>query len=98
MTLEERSNLVLAFARVLYVNGQVTEQTVDAAERLGSTLGLRAEIIPRWGELRLQVEDKDNRTISEVAADPTAWTWIVWLPRCGRLRSWATVGLRQPAR
>jgi uncharacterized membrane protein YjjP (DUF1212 family) len=71
MTLEERSNLVLAFARVLYVNGQVTEQTVDAAERLGSTLGLRAEIIPRWGELQLQVEDKDNRTISEVAADPT---------------------------
>ena len=71
MTLEERSNLVLAFARVLYVNGQVTEQTVDAAERLGSTLGLRAEIIPRWGELQLQVEDEDDRTISEVAADPT---------------------------
>ena len=35
MTLEERSNLVLAFARVLYVNGQATEQTVAAAEQLG---------------------------------------------------------------
>jgi hypothetical protein len=34
MTLEERSNLVLAFARVLYVNGQATDQTVAATERL----------------------------------------------------------------
>jgi hypothetical protein len=51
MTLEERSKLVLAFARVLYVNGQATEQTVTAAEQLGCTLGLRAKIMPRWGEL-----------------------------------------------
>jgi len=27
MTAAERSNLVLAFARLLYVNGQATEQT-----------------------------------------------------------------------
>ena len=53
MTLEHGSNLVLAFARVLYVNGQATEQTVAAAERLGHTLGLRAKVMPRWGELRL---------------------------------------------
>ena len=32
MTLAQRCNLVLAFARVLYVNGQATEQTVAAAE------------------------------------------------------------------
>jgi uncharacterized membrane protein YjjP (DUF1212 family) len=71
MTLEQRSNLVLAFARVLYVNGQATEQTVAAAERLGRTLGLRAKVMPRWGELRLQSEDEDGRLISQVAADPT---------------------------
>jgi uncharacterized membrane protein YjjP (DUF1212 family) len=71
MTLEQRSSLVLAFARVLYVNGQATEQTVAAAERLGRTLGLRAKIMPRWGELRLQSEDEDGRLISQVAADPT---------------------------
>jgi uncharacterized membrane protein YjjP (DUF1212 family) len=71
MTLEQRSNLVLAFARVLYVNGQATEQTVTAAERLGRTLGLRAQVMPRWGELRLQSEDEDGRLISEIAADPT---------------------------
>ena len=71
MTLEHGSNLVLAFARVLYVNGQATEQTVAAAERLGRTLGLRAKVMPRWGELRLQSEDEDGRLISQVAADPT---------------------------
>jgi uncharacterized membrane protein YjjP (DUF1212 family) len=71
MTAAERSNLVLAFARVLYVNGQATEQTVAAAEQLGRTLGLRAKVMPRWGELQLQSEDENGRVISEVAADPT---------------------------
>jgi uncharacterized membrane protein YjjP (DUF1212 family) len=70
MTLEERSNLVLAFAGVLYVNGQATDQTLDAAERFGNTLGLRAKIMPRWGELQLQAEDRNARLISAVAADP----------------------------
>src|SRR6266852_1351900 len=70
MTLEECSNLVLAFARVLYVNGQATDQTSDAAERLGDTLGVPAKLMPRWGELHLQAEDKDTRLISAVAADP----------------------------
>jgi uncharacterized membrane protein YjjP (DUF1212 family) len=71
MTLEERSKLVLAFARVLYVNGQATEQTVTAAEQLGGTLGLRAKIMPRWGELQIQSEDQDSRSTSRVAADPS---------------------------
>src|SRR6516162_9791106 len=60
MTAVERSNLVLAFARLLFVNGQATEQTVAAAERLGRTLGLRAKVMPRWGELRLQSEDENT--------------------------------------
>jgi uncharacterized membrane protein YjjP (DUF1212 family) len=70
MNLEERSDLVLAIARVLYVNGQSTAQTLATAERLGEFLGLRAKIMPRWGELQLQAEDKDARLISAVAADP----------------------------
>jgi uncharacterized membrane protein YjjP (DUF1212 family) len=70
MTLEERSNLVLAFARVQHLNGQATDQTLDATERLGDTLGLRAKLMPRWGELQLRAEDRDDRLISAVAADP----------------------------
>ena len=65
MTLEERSNLVLDFARVLYVNGQATEQTLAAATRLGRALGLRAKIMPRWGELLIRSESKDGRLISQ---------------------------------
>jgi uncharacterized membrane protein YjjP (DUF1212 family) len=71
MTLEERADLVLAAARVLYVNGQSTDQTLAWAERLAHTLGIHSKIIPRWGELQLQVEDNDARLISVVAADPT---------------------------
>src|SRR5262244_1837888 len=68
MTPQEHGKLVLDFARSLFVNGQATEQTVDAAERLGRSLGLSARIAPRWGELQLQVDDN---FVSAVAADPT---------------------------
>ena len=71
MTLEERSNLVLAVAGVLYANGQSTDQTLADAERFGRSLGLRVKIIPRWGELQLQAEEGEARIISAVAANPT---------------------------
>ena len=67
----EHAQLVLACARVLYVNGQATDQTVNAAERLGSALGLRFAIIPRWDELRLMAEDADGALTIEAAAAPT---------------------------
>src|SRR6266853_44243 len=70
MTLRELCNLILAFARVLYVNGQATDQTVGAAERLGHTLGLHVKIMPRWGELQLQCEEKDDIVTAQIAADP----------------------------
>jgi uncharacterized membrane protein YjjP (DUF1212 family) len=71
MTLEERSALILTFARVLFANGQSTDQTLNVGERLGSALGLRVEIMPRWGELLLQAEDGGVRSITAVAVDPT---------------------------
>jgi len=71
MTQEEHSNLVLAVARVLYVNGQATDQTLNAAERLSGVLGLRATILPRWGDLELEAEDGDRRLVSAVAATPS---------------------------
>jgi uncharacterized membrane protein YjjP (DUF1212 family) len=71
MTLDERANLVLSFARALYINGQATEQTVAAGERLGRALGLRVKIMPRWGELTLHSEDKETEANSQTTADPT---------------------------
>jgi uncharacterized membrane protein YjjP (DUF1212 family) len=73
MTLEERSNLVLSLARVLFANGQSTEQTLQAAERFGDVLGLRANLMPRWGELELHAQDENGGTIFvEVAANPVS--------------------------
>jgi len=71
MTSEECSNLILAFARVLYINGETTHKTLEAAESLGNCLGLRATISPRWGELELQAEDTDGKFISAIEADPS---------------------------
>jgi uncharacterized membrane protein YjjP (DUF1212 family) len=71
MPSDELSNLVLALARILFINGQATEQTAAAAEGLARRLGLRVTLMPRWGELQLQSNDKDINLISQLAADPT---------------------------
>jgi uncharacterized membrane protein YjjP (DUF1212 family) len=70
MTGKDRSELILAFARVLYVNGQATDQIIAAIRRLGSKLGSRAELLPRWGELQLHVDGCGTTPVSYVAADP----------------------------
>jgi uncharacterized membrane protein YjjP (DUF1212 family) len=70
MNLEERSNLVLALARVLYVNGQATDQIIAATARLGSALGMRVGLALRWGELRLEAGEGSERRTSQIEADP----------------------------
>jgi uncharacterized membrane protein YjjP (DUF1212 family) len=70
MTLEQRSDLVLALARVLYVNGQATDQIIAAAKRFGSALGLRVELALRWGELRLEAAERSERQAWQIEADP----------------------------
>jgi uncharacterized membrane protein YjjP (DUF1212 family) len=67
---EERSELSLAFARVLFVNGQATDQIVASIRRLSSKLGLNAELLPRWGELQLSSENNGAPQITSVEADP----------------------------
>jgi uncharacterized membrane protein YjjP (DUF1212 family) len=67
MTADDRCNLVLTFARTLFINGQATDQTVAAAERLAGKLGLRANLMARWGELQLQSGGKDATLLP---ADP----------------------------
>jgi uncharacterized membrane protein YjjP (DUF1212 family) len=70
VTLEERVNLMLVSARVLYVNGQSTDEIGAAAQQLGATLGVRGTIIPRWGLLEL-VADGTSRLVFAIEADPT---------------------------
>ena len=70
MTPSQRADIVLAFARVLYVGGQATEQTVNAAERLARALGQQATIVPRWGELQLVADEADHALVAQTAALP----------------------------
>jgi uncharacterized membrane protein YjjP (DUF1212 family) len=71
--MEERAGVVLATARVLYINGQSTDQVLTVAKTLGRALGLHVEIMPRWGELQLKAQDcaSGSTLITVVAADPT---------------------------
>src|SRR5882757_3614398 len=69
MTADERCNLVLKFARTLFINGQATDQTVAAVERLGRVLGLRANVMARWGALQLQ-PDGNAAAFCQLPADP----------------------------
>ena len=71
MTREERSNLILTFARVLYINGESTDQTLSAAERVGNCLGFHTTILPHWGELEVQTEDTDGKFVSAIEAAPS---------------------------
>jgi uncharacterized membrane protein YjjP (DUF1212 family) len=71
MTREERSNLVLAFARVLFINGESTHQTLRVAQRLGNCLGFRTTVFPHWGELEIETEDTDGKFLSAIEAAPS---------------------------
>jgi uncharacterized membrane protein YjjP (DUF1212 family) len=68
-TSQARSDLVLGFARLLHLNGESTEDTLAAADRLARGLGLRARIIPGWGEL--QIESADEGLVFVGSAEPT---------------------------
>src|SRR5215475_10362611 len=70
MTVREDAELILAFARVLYVNGESTEETVATTKQLAAASGLSAVLLPRWGELQLEVADKNGSFASQVAVDP----------------------------
>ena len=71
MTREDCSNLILALARVLYINGESTDETLGAVQRLSKFMGFRATIFPQWGELEVQTADVGGKVISTVEADPS---------------------------
>jgi len=67
----ERSDLVLACAHVLHTNGQSTHETGQAAERLGTQLGLRTTMIAHWEELELRAADGTGSQVSFERGTPT---------------------------
>src|ERR1700757_2984227 len=69
--IRERSDLVLACAHVLHTNGQSTHEAVQAAERLGTQLGLRTTMIAHWEELELRAADDTGSQVSFERGSPT---------------------------
>jgi uncharacterized membrane protein YjjP (DUF1212 family) len=53
------------------VNGQTTDETLAAVERIARSLRLQTTMLPRWGELHLEAEDREARLVSVVAANPS---------------------------
>lgn len=68
MTNEQRCAAVLEFARTVFVNGQTTDQTIGAAERLGRAMGVASKISARWGLLELSCTE--GNASFQVDADP----------------------------
>src|SRR6266853_358526 len=71
MNPEEQSDVLLTLGQALHANGQSTDDTLAATERLSNSLGVRATIIPSWSELQLEATDWNTRLVSLVAASPT---------------------------
>jgi len=67
LTRPDAVNTVAQAATLLFANGQTTERTVTAAERLGRALGVPLTLHPRWGELELRVDGTPYSAIAPAA-------------------------------
>ena len=70
MPLQDHCNLILAFTRVLFINGQSTEQVLSAAGELAQTFGAQDELMLRWGEMHLELRTPEGSAVSQLAANP----------------------------
>jgi uncharacterized membrane protein YjjP (DUF1212 family) len=70
MSIDGSARLASSFGRVLFANGQSTQETISAVERVGRALGLDVELRPRWGELRLFERGAVGESYQSVIAEP----------------------------
>jgi uncharacterized membrane protein YjjP (DUF1212 family) len=62
--------LVAGVVRLLLSNGQTTERTVRAAERIGGHFGMGVAVFPGWGETGLRITTPQGTRDELVAATP----------------------------
>ena len=67
----QADKLMSLTAKLLFENGQTTRRTVEAVAQMGETLGLRATLMPRWGDLTLRVDDDTSSRHESFEAAPT---------------------------
>jgi uncharacterized membrane protein YjjP (DUF1212 family) len=66
----EELSLISLSARLLFENGQSTENVVSALEQLADALGFCAIVFPRWGELTILINDGSGSRHEILAAAP----------------------------
>jgi uncharacterized membrane protein YjjP (DUF1212 family) len=64
-------DLILSSAKLLFANGQTTRTIVGAVRKLGVSLGVRATVFPRWGELTVRIEDAGGSHLETIAVEPS---------------------------
>lgn len=64
--------LSLQASSLLFVNAETTQQTVAAGKRIANAFEHRATVIPRWGELVVQVETDQGSRAQLSAVAPVA--------------------------
>jgi uncharacterized membrane protein YjjP (DUF1212 family) len=66
----EELALIPLSARLLFENGQSTENVVSALAQLAAALGSRATVLPRWGELTVLIDDGNGLRNEILASAP----------------------------
>ena len=66
----EELALISLSARLLFENGQSTEKVVSALGQLADSMGLRAAVFPRWGELTVLIDDGSGSRREILDASP----------------------------
>ena len=66
----EELALISLSARMLFENGQSTENIVSALDQLADALGFRATTFPRWGDLTIRIDDGSGSRHEIIAAAP----------------------------
>ncbi len=64
------ADLIAAAADILFLSGQSSESTGAAVRQFGDALGVKADLLLRWGEVVLWVEGRPGPII--IAAKPTS--------------------------
>lgn len=68
----ELLSLALEASRLLFLNAETTERTVDAASRVAHAFGWRVTVIPHWGDLVVKAEDGAGQRQSIAPVAPVA--------------------------
>lgn len=70
-SLEKQAEIILAFAKALFVNGQTTTQVLRMVKKIAEKLHLNSLLIIRWGQLWIEVSNASGEKIScTTVADP----------------------------